>query len=95
MLSTCNRTEIYVVAEKFHGAYADVRDFLSELAFLPPEDFSDHLYVAYDEEAAAHLFAVTSGLDSAVIGEAEILGQVRKRLEPGPGGGHGRRRRST
>jgi glutamyl-tRNA reductase len=77
VLSTCNRTEIYVVAEKFHGAYGDVRDFLSELAYLPPEDFSDHLYVAYDEEAASHLFAVTSGLDSAVIGEAEILGQVR------------------
>ncbi len=77
VLSTCNRTEIYVVAEKFHGAYADVRDFLSEMAYLPPEEFSDHLYVSYDEEAAAHLFAVTSGLDSAVIGEAEILGQVR------------------
>ncbi len=77
VLSTCNRTEIYVVAEKFHGAYADVRDFLSEMAYLPPEDFSDHLYVSYDEEAAAHLFAVTSGLDSAVVGEAEILGQVR------------------
>ena len=77
VLSTCNRTEIYVVAEKFHGAYADVRDFLSEMAYLAPEEFSDHLYVSYDEEAAAHLFAVTSGLDSAVIGEAEILGQVR------------------
>ncbi len=77
VLSTCNRTEIYVVAEKFHGAYADVRDFLAEMAYLPPEEFSDHLYVSYDEEAAAHLFAVTSGLDSAVIGEAEILGQVR------------------
>jgi len=77
VLSTCNRTEIYLVAEKFHGAYADVRDFLSEVAYLPPEDFSDHLYVAYDEEAAAHLFAVTSGLESAVVGEAEILGQVR------------------
>jgi glutamyl-tRNA reductase len=77
VLSTCNRTEIYVTAEKFHGAYADVRDFLSELAYLPPEDFSDHLYVAYDDEAARHLFAVTSGLESAVIGEAEILGQVR------------------
>jgi glutamyl-tRNA reductase len=78
VLSTCNRTEIYVVAEKFHGAYADVRDFLSEMAYLAPEEFSDHLYVSYDEEAAAHLFAVTSGLDSAVIGEAEILGQVRQ-----------------
>jgi glutamyl-tRNA reductase len=77
VLSTCNRTEIYVVAEKFHGAYADVRDFLAEMAYLPPEEFSDHLYVEYDELAAAHLFSVAAGLDSAVIGEAEILGQVR------------------
>jgi glutamyl-tRNA reductase len=77
VLSTCNRTEIYVIAEKFHGAYADVRDFLSESAYLAPEEFSEHLYVWYDDEAAGHLFAVTSGLDSAVVGEAEILGQVR------------------
>ena len=89
MLSTCNRTEIYAVAEKFHGAYADVRDFLSELAYLPPEDFSDHLYVPYDEEAVRHLFAVASGLDSAVIGEAEILGQVRNAWTRAAGGRHG------
>ena len=81
MLSTCNRTEIYVVAERFHGAYADVRNFLAELAFLPPEDFGDHLYVHYDEAAVAHLFAVAAGLDSAVVGEAEILGQVRDAWE--------------
>jgi glutamyl-tRNA reductase len=81
VLSTCNRTEIYVVAEKFHGAYADLRNFLSEMAYLPPEDFSDHLYVQYDDDAVAHLFAVTSGLDSAVVGEAEILGQVRRAWE--------------
>jgi glutamyl-tRNA reductase len=81
VLSTCNRTEIYVVAEKFHGAYADLRNFLSEMAYLPPEDFADHLYVQYDEDAVAHLFAVTSGLESAVVGEAEILGQVRRAWE--------------
>ena len=81
VLSTCNRTEIYVVAEKFHGAYADLRNFLSEMAYLPPEDFSDHLYVQYDDDAVGHLFAVTSGLDSAVVGEAEILGQVRRAWE--------------
>ena len=81
VLSTCNRTEIYVVAEKFHGAYADLRNFLSEMAYLAPEDFSDHLYVQYDDDAVAHLFAVTSGLDSAVVGEAEILGQVRRAWE--------------
>jgi len=81
VLSTCNRTEIYVVAEKFHGAYADLRNFLSEMAYLPPEEFADHLYVQYDDDAVAHLFAVTSGLESAVVGEAEILGQVRRAWE--------------
>ena len=57
VLSTCNRLEIYVVAERFHGAYEDIRNFLSETAFLPPEQFGDHLYVQYDEDAVAHLFA--------------------------------------
>ncbi len=77
VLSTCNRTEVYAVAERFHGAYQDVRDFLAELGFLAPEDFSDHLYTHYDAPAVAHLFAVTAGLDSAVLGEGEILGQVK------------------
>lgn len=77
VLSTCNRTEAYVVAERFHGAYHDVRQFLSELSFLPPEDFADHLYVHYDGDCVRHLFEVTAGLDSAVVGEAEILGQAR------------------
>lgn len=77
VLSTCNRTEVYAKAEKFHGAYADVRNFFSELAFVAPDEFADHLYVHYDAEAVRHLFTVASGLDSDVIGESEILGQVR------------------
>jgi len=77
VLSTCNRTEVYAVAERFHGAYSDIRGFLAEFSFLPPEDFSDHLYVHYDSAAAAHLLAVTAGLDSAVLGESEIQGQVK------------------
>lgn len=81
VLSTCNRTEVYAIAERFHGAYADVRNFLSELAFVPPDEFADHLYVHYDAEAIRHLFSVAAGLDSAVIGEAEILGQVRSSWE--------------
>jgi glutamyl-tRNA reductase len=76
VLSTCNRTEAYVIAERFHGGYEDVRDFFSELAFLAPEELGDHLYVHYDEAAVRHLFAVAAGLDSAVLGEGEILGQV-------------------
>ena len=77
VLSTCNRTEVYVVAEKFHPAYGDLRSFFSELAFVPPEELADHLYVHDAEDAAGHLFRVASGIDSAVVGEAEILGQVR------------------
>ena len=77
VLSTCNRTEIYVFAEKFHGAYQDVRDFLSDLSDLPAEDFSDYLYVHYEDEAIRHLFSVTCGLDSAVVGENEIQHQVK------------------
>ena len=76
VLSTCNRTEVYAVAERFHGGYQDVRDFFSELSFMAPEDLGDHLYVHYDDAAVSHLFAVAAGLDSAVLGESEILGQV-------------------
>ncbi len=81
VLSTCNRLEVYAVAERFHGAYQDVRSFLSSTAFLPPEDFGDHLYVHYDAPAVSHLFSVASGLDSAVLGESEILGQIKSAWE--------------
>ena len=76
VLSTCNRIEVYAIAERFHGGFADVRDFLAQLAFLAPEEFADHLYVLHDDEAVRHLFEVAAGLDSAVLGEHEILGQV-------------------
>lgn len=77
IVSTCNRTEIYVVAERFHDAYRDVRDLVSDLTYLPPDEFTDHLDVSWDADAVRHLFSVASGLDSVVIGEHEILGQVR------------------
>jgi glutamyl-tRNA reductase len=77
VLSTCMRTEIYAVANRFHGAMSDIRNFLAELSFCPPEAFSDHLYTFYDDAAVSHLFKVTAGLDSAVLGEGEVLGQVR------------------
>ena len=81
VLSTCNRTEVYAFAERFHGAYQDVRDTLAELCHLLPEEFSEYLYAHYDADAAQHLFTVASGLDSAVIGESEVLGQVRRAWE--------------
>lgn len=81
VLATCNRTEVYLIAEKFHPAYAQVRDFFSDLTFLAPDEFADSLYIHYDEDALRHLFEVASGLDSAVTGEHEILGQVKRAWE--------------
>ncbi len=81
VLSTCNRTEIYAVAERFHGAFADLRDTLCELGSMSPEDLHPHLYTHYDEAAVTHLFEVAAGLDSSVLGETEILGQVRRSWE--------------
>ena len=77
VLSTCNRTEVYAVAERFHGAYADIRDFLLEVGGLTPDELYPHLYSQHDDAAVTHLFEVAAGLDSAVLGESEILGQVR------------------
>jgi glutamyl-tRNA reductase len=77
LLSTCNRTEVYAATERFHGAYADIRDFFCGLAGLAPDELALHLVSQYDEEAATHLFEVAAGLRSAVLGESEILGQVR------------------
>ncbi|MEK7291883.1 MAG: glutamyl-tRNA reductase [Actinomycetota bacterium] len=77
VLSTCNRTEVYVVAEKFHGAYTDVQDFFCEISGLSCDELHPYFYSQHDEAAVAHLFEVACGLDSVVIGESEILGQVK------------------
>lgn len=77
LLSTCNRTEVYVHAERFHDAYRDVREALAVMVGLDSAAFVDHLYVHFDSDAIDHLFSVSAGLDSAVLGEHEILGQIR------------------
>lgn len=77
LLSTCNRTEIYARSTKFHSAVSDVLEFLAEQGSVPPEEFSEHLYTYYDDSAVSHLFGVAAGLDSMILGEGEILGQVR------------------
>ncbi|HVM07291.1 MAG TPA: glutamyl-tRNA reductase [Acidimicrobiales bacterium] len=81
VLSTCNRTEIYAQAERYHGALDDVRTFLTDLSGLNVDAFADHLYAYHDDMAVAHLFKVAAGLDSAVVGESEILGQVRAAVD--------------
>ncbi|HEY7107666.1 MAG TPA: glutamyl-tRNA reductase, partial [Acidimicrobiia bacterium] len=78
LLSTCNRTEVYAHATLFHPAMQDVRDFLADVSGVDPDDFSDLLYAYHDDAAVAHLFGVAAGLDSMIIGEGEILGQVRE-----------------
>jgi glutamyl-tRNA reductase len=77
VLSTCHRIEVYAVAERFHGGVQDIRNALSELASVAPEDFSDHLVAYHDEAAVRHLLSVASGLESVVLGESQIQGQVR------------------
>ena len=77
LLSTCNRIEVYAYAERFHGGYADIRELLARHSGLPPETVADELYSHHDTDAVQHLFSVAAGLDSVVVGEHEILGQVR------------------
>jgi glutamyl-tRNA reductase len=77
VLSTCNRSEIYVVSSDPMQARQEVTAFLSEYHHLPASAFTPHLF-SYDNEAAVeHLFRVAAGLDSIVVGEPEILGQVK------------------
>ncbi|MCW2789819.1 MAG: glutamyl-tRNA reductase [Aeromicrobium sp.] len=80
VISTCNRVEIYVEAERFHGAVEEVSRLLAEHAGLDREDFVRHVYVHFDEAAVAHLFGVAAGMDSMILGESQILGQVRDAL---------------
>ncbi|MHB8464392.1 MAG: glutamyl-tRNA reductase [Acidimicrobiales bacterium] len=77
VLSTCMRTEVWATAERFHPAVQDIRNFFCESSFSVPEDVGDHMTILYDDAAIGHLFSVASGLDSAVLGESEVLGQVR------------------
>jgi glutamyl-tRNA reductase len=81
VLSTCNRTEVYAVVDRFHGAYDDIRDLLGDLSGVDPADLAPHLYSEHDDAAVEHLFAVATGIDSMVLGESEILGQVRDAWE--------------
>jgi glutamyl-tRNA reductase len=77
VLSTCNRVEIYAHVSRFHGGVQDVTELLSRLSGVPMEELSNHLYVHYEDRAVQHLFSVACGLDSMVVGEGQILGQIR------------------
>ncbi|RCW46900.1 glutamyl-tRNA reductase [Halopolyspora algeriensis] len=78
LVSTCNRVEVYAVAETFHGGLDDVTSVLSRHSGTEVSELADHLYVYYAGAAVEHLFSVAAGLDSMVVGEAQILGQIRQ-----------------
>jgi glutamyl-tRNA reductase len=77
VLSTCNRVEVYAAVSAFHGALNEVGQWLSDRTDTHLTPLADHLYIHYAEEAVRHLFSVAAGLDSMVVGEAQILGQLR------------------
>ncbi|MFC4001717.1 glutamyl-tRNA reductase [Prauserella oleivorans] len=77
LLSTCNRIEAYAVVETFHGGLADISEVLARQAGMEPGELYDNFYVHYAGAAVEHVFSVASGLDSMVVGETQILGQVR------------------
>ncbi len=77
ILSTCNRTELYVVADQLHTGRYYSKAFLSEWFGIEKEEFSPYLVIRENDAATEHLYRVAAGLDSLVIGETQILGQVR------------------
>ena len=79
VLSTCNRTELYASVSRFHGALDDAIKALADLGRLAVADLQAAGAVFFDEGAVAHTFAVAAGLDSVVVGESQILGQVSTR----------------
>jgi glutamyl-tRNA reductase len=81
ILSTCNRLEVYALVRDPDIAGRAIVDFLAHACDVPPELFSPHLYICYDEDAVHHLFRVAAGLDSMVLGEPQILGQITDAYE--------------
>lgn len=77
IVTTCNRVEVYSAVDAFHPALDDVVNLLSRHSGLSVDELSRHLYIRYSESAAEHLFSVASGLDSMVVGEQQIIGQIR------------------
>jgi glutamyl-tRNA reductase len=78
VLSTCNRVEVYAEVDRFHGGLQDASTVLANRVGLDVPSLGEHLYVHYEDAAVLHLFSVAAGLDSLVVGESQILGQLRE-----------------
>jgi len=87
VISTCNRVEVYAEVGRFHGGVNGICELLARHSGIPAGELTASLYVHYEDRAVQHLLAVASGLDSMVVGEGQILGQVRAALKAA--GDHG------
>jgi glutamyl-tRNA reductase len=80
VVSTCNRVEVYAEVDKFHAGLSAISDLLARYSGIPLTELTGHLYVRYEDRAVQHLLTVAAGLDSMVVGESQILGQVRQSI---------------
>ncbi len=81
VVSTCNRVEVYADVDRFHAGVTAICELLARHCGMPPHELTPHLYVHYEDRAVSHLLAVAAGLDSMVVGEDQILGQVRSAVK--------------
>ncbi len=89
VLATCNRVEVYADTEGFHAGVDTITDLLARLSGVPLDELGRHLYVHWEGQAVLHLFEVACGLDSMVVGESQILGQLRRAYAAARDGGAG------
>ncbi|WP_086791594.1 glutamyl-tRNA reductase [Streptomyces thermovulgaris] len=80
VLATCNRIELYADVDKFHAGVAELSTLLAQHSGVGLEELTPYLYVHYEDRAVHHLFSVACGLDSMVVGEGQILGQIKDAL---------------
>lgn len=85
VLSTCNRMEIYVVALSQHRGVKEVTEWMSKTSGIPVSEICEHRFLLYNNDATQHLFEVSAGLDSLVLGEGQILAQVKQVVKVGQG----------
>jgi glutamyl-tRNA reductase len=83
VISTCNRVEVYADVDRFHAGVTAICELLARHCGIPAQELTPHLYVHYEDRAVSHLLAVACGLDSVVVGEEQILGQVRSAIKRG------------
>lgn len=80
LLATCNRIELYADVDKFHAGVAELSTLLAQHSGVGLEELTPYLYVHYEDRAVHHLFSVACGLDSMVVGEGQVLGQIKDSL---------------